>query len=234
MDIGSIDMWLVVSGLIVLLLGIRIGWVLCAIRVKKSENVINGLETKLKTDADIVTELKREVENKDKMLDTLQISFGSLQQSLQDAKAFDERRFKETGKNLAEQRKLIGEAREKLSDTFKVLSSNALKSNNQVFAELANKALERFASDVRGDMEIRQESIEKLVDSLKAALKGHEEYIGKLQEETKSLAEALKNTHNSSQPESQPEENQPETQPESQPQAETVSQEVTEVDRTES
>ncbi|HZT32243.1 MAG TPA: DNA recombination protein RmuC [Bryobacteraceae bacterium] len=54
-------------------------------------------------------------------------------------------------------------AQQKLADTFKALSADALRSNNQAFLDLARTALERAQETARGDLEKRQQSIGELV-----------------------------------------------------------------------
>ena len=74
---------------------------------------------------------------------------------------------------------LLEEARVKLSDAFKALSSEALKSNNQAFLELARASLERFQQSAAGDLEARQKAIEQLTSPIRERL---EKFDGKLDE----------------------------------------------------
>ena len=74
---------------------------------------------------------------------------------------------------------LLEEARVKLSDAFKALSSEALKSNNQAFLELARASLERFQQSAAGDLEARQKAIEQLTLPIRERL---EKFDGKLDE----------------------------------------------------
>ena len=72
---------------------------------------------------------------------------------------------------LAQQNlRLLEEAREKLSDAFKALSSEALRSNNQSFLELARETLERFQKSAESDLEARQKAVDQLVQPLKESL----------------------------------------------------------------
>lgn len=74
---------------------------------------------------------------------------------------------------------LLGEAQTKLSDAFKALASEALKSNNQSFLELAKSNLEKFQETAKGDLEKRQQAINELVKPVKESL---EKVDGKIQE----------------------------------------------------
>lgn len=65
---------------------------------------------------------------------------------------------------------LLNEAQQKLSDAFKALSAEALRSNNQSFLELANTTLEKFQESARSDLTARQKAIDDLVKPLKDSL----------------------------------------------------------------
>ncbi len=65
---------------------------------------------------------------------------------------------------------LIKQAQLQLSDAFKALSADALKSNNQSFLELANTTLAKFQESARNDLESRQKSIDEMVKPLKESL----------------------------------------------------------------
>lgn len=73
-------------------------------------------------------------------------------------------------RNAAEKLALLNEATQQLSDAFRALSADALRSNNQSFLELATAALEKFQSEARGDLEQRQKAVEALVAPLKESL----------------------------------------------------------------
>lgn len=83
--------------------------------------------------------------------------------------------------------RLLDEAREKLSDAFKALSSEALKSNNQAFLQLARSAMESQQQSARGELEKRQQAIGELVKPLKESL---EKVDSRIQEIEKTRAGA--------------------------------------------
>ncbi|MFL6260412.1 MAG: DNA recombination protein RmuC [Thermoanaerobaculia bacterium] len=70
----------------------------------------------------------------------------------------------------AEKLRLLEEAQARLSDTFKVLSSEALSNNNANFLHLAKATLEKFHEGAKGDLERRQQAIGELVHPLKESL----------------------------------------------------------------
>ncbi|HEX8998545.1 MAG TPA: DNA recombination protein RmuC [Blastocatellia bacterium] len=61
--------------------------------------------------------------------------------------------------NAAEKLQLLNDAQQRLADTFKALSANALGQNNQSFMDLATSTLERFQSSARADLDHRQQTI---------------------------------------------------------------------------
>ena len=65
---------------------------------------------------------------------------------------------------------VIEEAEKKLTDAFKALSSDALKSNNQSFIELAKASLEKFQEGAKGDLEQRQKAIDQMVKPIRESI----------------------------------------------------------------
>jgi DNA recombination protein RmuC len=64
----------------------------------------------------------------------------------------------------------LNDARQKLADTFKALSAEALQSNNRAFLDLAKSALERTQESVRGDLDLRQQAIADLLRPVRESL----------------------------------------------------------------
>ncbi len=73
-------------------------------------------------------------------------------------------------KQAEEKLAVLNDAQRKLSDAFKALSAEALKSNNQSFLELAKTYLEKFQESAKGDLEKRQQAIKELVKPVKESL----------------------------------------------------------------
>lgn len=81
-----------------------------------------------------------------------------------------ETRLDEERKLNSEKVALLNEAQNNLSDAFKALAADALKSNNRSFIELARATLESYQQGARGDLEKRQQAINGLVKPLKESL----------------------------------------------------------------
>lgn len=76
---------------------------------------------------------------------------------------------------------LLEESRAKLSDAFKALSSDALKSNNQAFLELAEATLERFQKSAESNLEARQKAVDQLVQPLRESLAKVDGTLGEIE-----------------------------------------------------
>jgi DNA recombination protein RmuC len=111
---------------------------------------------------------------------------------------------------LVEQRKqadeklaLLEDAKRHLTDAFKALASDALKSSNTSFLELAKTQLEKYQESAKGDLEKRQTAIDELVKPVRESLtkvdaklqeleKTRVEAYAGLTEQVKSLADSQK------------------------------------------
>ena len=90
-------------------------------------------------------------------------------------------RLEEERQQSAEKLKLITEAQRAFENSFKSLSADALKSNNQSFLDLAKASLAEFQQGAKGDLEKRQIAIDALVAPVRASLDKVDEKIGALE-----------------------------------------------------
>lgn len=81
-----------------------------------------------------------------------------------------ETRLKEQMEREQEKLILIQQAQNRLTDTFKALSADALKNNMDSFLNLATAKLERFQEGAKGDLQLRQQAIDELVKPIKLSL----------------------------------------------------------------
>jgi DNA recombination protein RmuC len=107
----------------------------------------------------------------------------------------------EQERHAAEEKlRLLDEARAKLSDAFKALSSEVLQSSSRAFLELARASLEKYQEGARGDLEKRQTAIAELLAPVRESLskvdakigeieKGRIDAYASLSQQVKSMAE---------------------------------------------
>jgi len=106
-----------------------------------------------------------------------------------------ETRLEEIEKQIEAQRSLVDQATEKLGDTFKALSSDALRSNSQAFVDSARQTLEplrealkRYEDHLREVESARQRAYGSLEEQVKSLLSSEQQ----LQKETSNLVNALR------------------------------------------
>jgi DNA recombination protein RmuC len=88
---------------------------------------------------------------------------------------------KEMLDRLEEEKRLLADAREKLTDAFKALAGDALSSSNEQFLHLARGAFEKILAEAKGDLGKKQEAINGLVRPLSESLKQFEEHVRQLE-----------------------------------------------------
>jgi DNA recombination protein RmuC len=123
--------------------------------------------------ANRIPQLEREIEERESDRNSLLAQLSDLKSNNRELQT-----LLETERESArEKSNLLQKATENLSDAFKALSADALRSNNQAFLELAKTTLERFQSEAKGDLEQRQRAVENLVAPIKEALEKYDQQI---------------------------------------------------------
>jgi DNA recombination protein RmuC len=156
-------------------------------------------------------------------LDKLDVANEELRRGLdreKESRVQAQTRLEEASRNIKEQRKLLDEVSERLKGSFNRLATGVLKSNNEVFIDLARKALETVVGKAEGGMDRQHEEIKTLVGPIAEALQKFETRVDELeaerqrtygslesqlaglsrtsetlQRETSALVAALKRTH---------------------------------------
>ncbi|HEY4997895.1 MAG TPA: DNA recombination protein RmuC [Usitatibacter sp.] len=90
-------------------------------------------------------------------------------------------RLEEERLQSQEKLKHFNEVKQAFENSFKALSADALKSNNQSFLDLAKASLAEFQQGAKGDLEKRQVAIDALVAPVKASLDKVDEKIASLE-----------------------------------------------------
>lgn len=141
-----------------------------------SKEEISGLREELKSQSDRrsaaeekntrLPELEAAISIKEKRIGELQTENADVKSKIAEI----ETRLTEERKTAEEKLKLLDEARQKLSDAFKALSADALKSSNQSFLALARETLDKYQESAKSDLRMRQTAIDELVKPLKESL----------------------------------------------------------------
>jgi DNA recombination protein RmuC len=86
----------------------------------------------------------------------------------------------------AERLATLGDAQERLSASFKVLSAEALQSSMSQLAEMAKAQLQAVQSEAKGDIEKRQNAVEQLVAPLREQLGRVDNQLTRLDQERRA------------------------------------------------
>ncbi len=142
----------------------------------RANEEVKRLQTELKSDSEKraaaeeknsrIPELEKGLKERDERINTLLNDLTTLKAAQSELQT----KLEEERKAAEEKLILLNEAKQNLSDAFKALSAEALKSNNQSFLELAKTTLEKFQENAKTDLSARQKAIDDLVKPLKESL----------------------------------------------------------------
>lgn len=100
-----------------------------------------------------------------------------------------EEKIREMERVTAEKVELLRSTQENLSNSFKVLSAEALQKNNQSFLDLAKTQLERFQEGAQKDLSKRQDQIVEVMKPVRESLERVDQKI-QLLEKTRAQTDA--------------------------------------------
>jgi DNA recombination protein RmuC len=136
-----------------------------------------------------IPELEAQVASRDQRIATMQDEYASLKAEISRLSTKLEEQEKAAKEKLA----MLDEARQKLSDAFKALSQEALKSNNVQFLQLAKTNLDKYQEVAKAELEKRQKAIDELVKPLKESLTKVDDKLGQIEKERfTALGEQIK------------------------------------------
>jgi DNA recombination protein RmuC len=162
-----------------LFIGAVIAWLLCAARAKASlGTTLRGQESRTAAAEARAEEIRQQ-------LVSARHDFETVRDRLREAeiaRAAADTRAIQTEKHLAEQRKLLEEAKVKLGDTFKSLAADALAGNNQGFLTLAEAKFRALTDHASSDLDVRRKEIERLVQPLADSLSAYHKETKELEE----------------------------------------------------
>lgn len=179
----------VVWGLGGLIIGSVLAWVIAAKRaqselmskVGEAERRTAIAETKTAAAEATATEVRRQYEEVRQKAETDFLALRTQLSSEREAKVKAETEKQELTQRLEDEKKLLEEAKEKLTDTFKALASTTLEGSSKTFLSLAKETFDKVLAEARGDLGKKEEAISGLVKPLAESLKTFDEHVRTLE-----------------------------------------------------
>lgn len=166
-----------------LILGAAVAWFVARLRTSHAQLLARGaadaeiasLTERARQREQSIDELRRTAAEREQELNAMRGLVGQWQNKCTQLTTLLEEERRQTREKLA----LVDDAQRKLTESFKALSAEALRSNNQSFLDLARTSLEKFQESAKGDLEKRQQAIVELVKPVRESL---DKVDGKIQE----------------------------------------------------
>lgn len=146
-----------ITGLLFLVIGGGLGFLVAWLVLRSNAAVLNTRLASVQNDLALA---RAEANKQTKFNSDLTAALARLEATLEHER-----------KAHQEKLELIDHATAELRDTFSALASQALKSNNQAFLELARSSLEKFQVEAKGDLELRQQAVQSLVAPIGESLR---------------------------------------------------------------
>ncbi|MEM9003722.1 MAG: DNA recombination protein RmuC [Cyanobacteria bacterium P01_F01_bin.86] len=109
---------------------------------------------------------QQQLQAREVQIQQLQQEVGALRSHLTEVQT----RLQQEQSRTQEKQMLLDLAQQRLTDTFKALSADALQQNSQSFMQLAESILSKFQSQAQGDLSQRHQAIAALVQPLQDSL----------------------------------------------------------------
>lgn len=157
-----------------IVIGVLTAWIFLREKIKqvqlrteaKSESEKIALQERLQARDEQIQELKGVVSEKISAIEGLQKEILDLKTGAAEL----ETRILEERKATDEKLRIVDEAQKKMSDAFKAMSAESLKSSNESFLTLARATMEKFQAGAKSDLEKRQVAIDELVKPIRESL----------------------------------------------------------------
>jgi len=175
-----------------LLLGAVLAGAVLRVLAARGEAEANGIRAELITRLDIAEriedDLREEIEARDHQIARLTGELTSARERQAELTTTLAKERASTAEKLA----LLEQAQATLSDNFKALSAEALRSNNQSFLDLAKETLATFQEQAKGDLEKRQTAISDIVAPVRQSLEKMDSQIQEMERTRAGAYEGLK------------------------------------------
>lgn len=164
---GGLAMDIAISGLgWILLILMGAGFFQTLLRYKNVQSDLAAWIEKSKGQEKQLQESKVLVENKERLLEEVREGFSNAKSKIIELETKLEQQIKQGQEKL----ELLNHAQKQLTDTFKALSSDAMKANVQNFLDLATAKFEKLQESAKGDLHLRQKAIDEIVKPIKEKL----------------------------------------------------------------
>ena len=180
-----------------------LGWMIAAARVRSaSQDVIRQLEGRAAAAEAGAQELRAQLAPLKNQADTLAHAL----REAETARAAADARIAEMQRGFEQQRAMLDQDRERLSETFKALAAETLRTTNEDFLKLAGERLGAVQKQTEAGMAGAQSAIAGIVEPVRESLSrvdrqlqeiegARREAYGKLTEQVGSLAQAQRILH---------------------------------------
>jgi DNA recombination protein RmuC len=122
--------------------------------------------------------MREQLEGSRRESDRLQTDLRTITAQKADAEA----RASEIRAGLEEQKRLLEEAKTRLTEAFRALAADALKSSNEDFLRLAEQRFQTLTQAAAGELEARKTAVAALVQPLQQALEAYQQEARALEE----------------------------------------------------
>lgn len=165
--------------------GIIFGWMVSALIAGSKRGRV---EEQLKAEARRSTELETRLMQTTALAEENERNADTLRNHATELKT----RLEQELRSAAERQQLLENAETRLSNTFKALSADALKSTSEQFFQMAKQSLQAQQADAKGDLEKRQTAIEQLIKPVGETLGKFEGKIGEIEKAREGAYAELK------------------------------------------
>ena len=170
---------------VALILGSLITWLICS---SSKKTTVAKFSAELDAEKNRIDETKQRLASTQQDLQILRDSEASLKQNEAGLLA----KLAAEQKAAEEKERILQDAQVKLGDTFKALSSDALKANQEQFLQLAKTSLSAQQQTAAGDLDKRKTAVEQMVKPVASTLEKVELRIGELEKAREGAYASLK------------------------------------------
>ncbi|BCX48126.1 DNA recombination protein RmuC [Haloferula helveola] len=167
------------------LAGFMVGWILTLLVGGARRGRI---EEKLKAEERRATDLEARLAQATSEAEQEERDAGNLRTQVAELKT----RLEEEGKSAKEKQEILEQTEKRLSDVFKALSADALKSSTEQFFQLAKQSLAAQQDEAKGELDKRKQAIEQMVKPVTETLGKFEGRIGEIEKAREGAYAELK------------------------------------------